>query len=106
MSEYGKGKIGKWIEDNPEEFKDARKKATAASAESRKKKKLLREYLSALLETKTETGNYYDDITIALVNQALEGNTKAYEIIKSTLGQDDPKQIEVATNTIKINIGE
>lgn len=61
------------------------------SAEVKKEKKMLKELLEEALETKTNTGNKYIDITTALIDEAKKGNVRAYEIIRDTLGQK-PKE--------------
>lgn len=63
------------------------------SAESRREKKLLRELLEEALLKNTKTGNRYIDITNALIKQAEDGNVKAYETIRDTLGQKPVEQI-------------
>lgn len=65
------------------------------SVETRKEKKLLKELLEEALSKKTKTGNKYVDITNALVQQAEKGNTKAYEIIQSTLEQKPKENISI-----------
>jgi hypothetical protein len=44
-------------------------------------------------------------MTIALVNKAMFGDTKAYEVIRDTLGQRPKEEVELSTsNSIEINI--
>lgn len=63
--------------------------------ENQKKRKQLRELLEYALFNGEETDNNAVNITKALIEQALSGNTKAYEIIRDTLG-------ETVTNKISI----
>ncbi len=63
----------------------------------------MKEYLENLLTMKTETGDLYTDITIALVDRALEGDVKAYHEIRDALGQA-VQQMEVTGDKITINI--
>lgn len=89
----------------PEEVKEITSKAGKASGESRRRKKQLKELLELALSQKTETGDYYLDITKALVERAVKGNTRAYEIIRDTLGQAPVQAVQLDTgSTIKINI--
>lgn len=89
----------------PEEVKEITSKAGKASGAARRKKKQLRELLEIALSQKTDTGDYYTDITAALINKAVNGSERAYEIIRATLGQDPEQNINIDTNsTIKINI--
>lgn len=89
----------------PEQRKEMASKAGKASVASRRKKKQLRELLEIALSQKTETGDYYMDITTALIDKALNGSEKAYQLIRDTLGQMPEQVISLDTNTIKINIG-
>lgn len=74
------------------------KKGGKRSAEIRKEKKILRDLLEEALEKKTETGNKYIDITIALIKEAEKGNVKAYETIRDTLGQKPKEEINVGVS--------
>lgn len=100
----GYKKLGEWLQENPEAALEAKRLAGRKSGESRRKKKAMKDYLANLLTLKTETGDLYTDITIALIDKALSGDVRRYEVIRSTLGQDAPQLIEMASNTIKINI--
>ena len=100
----GYKKIHDWIQEDPDRAKEVKRLAGRKSGESRRKKKAMKDYLANLLTLKTESGDLYTDITLSLIDEALGGNVKAYEAIRSTLGQDSPQQIEMATNTITINI--
>lgn len=100
----GYKKLGEWLAEDPERAKEVKRIAGKKSGESRRKKKAMKEYLELLLSMKTETGDLYTDISVALIDKALEGDVRAYEAIRSTLGQDAAQQIEMNTNTIKINI--
>ena len=85
---------------NPQNLKvptseEARKngsKGGKASAEARKRKKLLRECLEELLERKVIgsdgkkiTGA--DEVAIALYRKATKGDVKAFEALRDTIGQ-------------------
>lgn len=89
----------------PEQRREMASKAGKASVASRRRKKQLKELLEIALAQKTETGDYYMDITKALIEKALNGSERAYEIIRSTLGQDPVQKVDLDTgSTIKINI--
>ena len=88
----------------PEEVKEITSKAGKASGASRRRKKQLRELLEIALSQKTDTGDYYMDITKALVNKALEGDTKAYQLIRDTIGQMPEQNINLDGNVVKISI--
>ena len=86
---------------NPENFKkirtseEARKRGRAGgikSGEVRRQRKTLREELLALLSA----GNTQKDINLALIARALEGDTKAYEVVRDTIGEKPVDKIMVA----------
>lgn len=67
-----------------------------ASAEAKRKRKELREELEILMDTKAPNGKtYQENISFALLKEAVKGNTKAYEIIRDTLGQKPIERQEV-----------
>lgn len=74
------------------------KKGGKKSGKVRREKKMLRDLLEEALEKKTETGNKYIDITIALITEAEKGNVKAYETIRDTLGQKPKENIKVGVS--------
>ena len=75
------------------EARELGKKGGIASGKVRKEKRTLKDELEIIMETINKDGITYQElISTALVKEALKGNTKAYEIIRNTLGQ---KPIEV-----------
>ncbi len=86
-------------------------KGGIASGEARRARKSLRAELEALLSQNTidkKTGKPTDStvqeaITAALVQKALKGNTKAYEIIRDTIGEKPVERFsleEISQDTI------
>lgn len=76
-----------------------RSKAGKRSGESRRKRKQLREELLALLSA----GNTQKNISLALIDQALNGNVKAFETIRDTIGEKPVEKVvmsEVDPNVI------
>lgn len=70
-----------------------------ASGEARRKKKELRECLELLLEKEYEaadgtTVTGADRISARLYRNALEGDNKAFEIIRDTVGQKPVERVE------------
>lgn len=61
------------------------------SGESRKKRKTLREELLLLLET----NNYNEKISLAMIKEALKGDTKAFNTIRDTIGEKPVEKVEV-----------
>ena len=78
-----------------------------ASGKSRQQRKTLKEELLALLEA----GDTQKNISLAMIQQALNGNTKAFEVIRDTVGEkpvdalklgaDEDKPFEVNINVVK-----
>lgn len=68
----------------------------------RRAKKALRDELIELLEVKVKEKNTGKKVTTqkaisaALVRQAMTGNTKAFEIIRDTVGQKVPDRVMIA----------
>lgn len=80
------------------------RKAGIASGEARRARKTLKETLVMMLEE----GNTQNDITLALLQKALNGDTKAYEVIRDTVGEKPTDKIEQSgelnnTITVKFN---
>lgn len=72
-------------------------KGGKASVKARKKKKQLREELEILLAiTDSNKKTIQEKICFALIKKASEGDTKAFEIIRDTIGQ---KPIDVIQKT-------
>lgn len=72
------------------------RKGGIASGKARKEKKLLKDELAIIMENVNKDGKTYQElISTALVKEALKGNTKAYEIIRDTLGQTITNKIEI-----------
>jgi len=79
-------------------------KAGKASAKKRAERKALKEELEILLESIAEDGKtYQESISISLIKEAQKGNTKAYEIIRDTIGQKPKEEIvgKVGIGTIE-----
>ena len=75
-----------------EERRALASKAGKASGKARRERKTLREDLLALLSA----GNTQNDMNLAIIAQALQGNTKAYEIVRDTIGEKPIDKIVVA----------
>ena len=73
-----------------EEQREIARKGGLKSGEVRKARKTLKETLLLMLEE----GNTQDNITLALLQKALNGDTKAYEVIRDTVGEKPTDKIE------------
>lgn len=80
-----------------EEARELGKKGGIASGESRRQRKALREELLALLSQ----DDIQERISLALINEALHGNsagsvTKAFEVIRDTIGEKPVEKVQIA----------
>ena len=94
-------------ERSKEEVREIGRKGGIKSGEVRKQKKLLKDLLEEALSQEGESGNKYIDITVSLIKEAANGNVKAFEVIRDTLGQKPTDKSEVEANidmTIKVDL--
>ena len=68
------------------------------SGEARREKKALRERLELLLAREADGLTTAEAITIALIEKALSGDVRAYEVIRDTIGEKpvDKQQTEIS----------
>lgn len=89
---------------SPEDVKRITTMGGKASGESRRKRKLLRECLEELLARKwdTEEGKKRGDeaASIALMKKVLDGDTKAFEILRDTIGEKPVERVESNTEIV------
>jgi len=72
-------------------------KGGRASGKARAARKTLREELTALLEGANDNGKtLQESLTAALLQQALKGNVKAFEVIRDTIGEKPVDKVDVA----------
>lgn len=62
-----------------------------ASGKARRNRKTLKEELIALLET----GDNQVKLSVALLTSALDGNVKAFEVIRDTIGEKPKEEISI-----------
>lgn len=75
-----------------EEAREKGKKGGIKSGEVRRERKTLKDELLLLLAT----GNTQNKVSLALIKKALSGDTKAFEVIRDTIGE---KAVEKVENT-------
>lgn len=85
-------------ERSKEEVKKIAAKGGVNSGKARRKKKLLRE----TIETMLATGKTQDNIVAALLKEAEDGNVKAFEAIRDTIGQKPDTNINLDTEGLEI----
>ena len=84
-----------------EEAKKRGRQGGLNSVAAKRARKTLKETLLMMLEE----GNTQDNITLALLDKALKGDTKAYEVIRDTVGEKPTDKIEQSgemNNTITV----
>lgn len=89
-----------------EEARKIGSKGGKASVKARRRKKELKELLElALSQPCTETGeDNYTSICVSLINEAKMGNTKAFEVIRDTIGQKPTEAIDINKGSINITV--
>lgn len=73
-----------------EEAREMGRKGGLKSAEMRKKRKTLKEELLVLLSD----GDTQNRVSVALIQSALEGNVKAFETLRDTIGEKPVEKVE------------
>lgn len=83
-----------------DEAKKIRQKGQAAQIKAIKERKTLKETLLLLLSE----GKTQDNITLALIQKALDGDVRAFETIRDTMGQKPIDEVKaINTTTIKLD---
>jgi hypothetical protein len=95
----GQDNLIPFSERSKEEARELGRKGGIASGEARRRKKSLKEELITLLEN----GNTQEKISLAIIQQALDGNTKAFEVIRDTIGEKPVDKLEADVSS-DINI--
>lgn len=73
-----------------EEARERGKKGGIKSGEVRRERKTLKDELLLLLAT----GNTQNKVSLALIEKALSGDTKAFEVIRDTIGEKATEKVE------------
>lgn len=76
------------------EARERGRKGGIKSGEVRAKKKTLKEELIALLKTKIDNKTIQEKISFSLIQEALDGNVKAFETIRDTIGEKPIEQVQ------------
>lgn len=98
-------------ERTSEEHRRNTRKAGIASGVARREKKTLRAQLLTLLDTthvtqKGEEKTLRELTALALIKRAMSGDPSAFKVIRETIGEDVPKQVEVESKSrVKISFG-
>ena len=75
-----------------EEARERGRKGGLASGEARRKRKTLKEELLLMLAD----GETQQSVTLALIEKAMSGDTKAFEVIRDTIGEKPVDKVMIA----------
>ena len=75
-----------------DEARERGRKGGLASGEARRKRKTLKEELLLMLSE----GETQQSVTLALIEKARSGDTKAYEVIRDTIGEKPIDKVMIA----------
>ena len=75
-----------------DEARERGRKGGLASGEARRKRKTLKEELLLMLSE----GETQQSVTLALIEKAMSGNTKAFEVIRDTIGEKPVDKVMIA----------
>lgn len=98
-------------ERTEEEQRKICSKGGKKSGEVRRAKKTMREMLNYLLEKEItnrsgEKATTQEAITVSLINQALKGNVKAWEVIRDTIGEKPKQDINLSTGGLVVQVAD
>ena len=78
------------------EQREIAKKGGIASGESRRQKRTLRKSLELALQTKNPDGiTRQDEIVIALIDKAVKGDIRAFEVIRDSIGEKPSDKVDL-----------
>ena len=75
-----------------DEARERGRKGGLASGEARRKRKTLKEELLLMLSD----GETQQSVTLALIEKAMSGDTKAFEVIRDTIGEKPVDKVMIA----------
>ena len=75
-----------------EEARERGRKGGLASGEARRKRKTLKEEFILMLSE----GETQQSVTLALIEKAMSGDTKAFEVIRDTIGEKPVDKVIIA----------
>lgn len=98
-------------ERTPRERKELAQKAGKKSGEKRRERKTMREMLNYLLDkeitnNKGEKATTLEAVMVALIKEALKGNTRAVQFIRDTIGEMPKMVHEVENNGFTIVVAD
>ena len=85
---------------NSKRARELQEKSAKKRRENIEKRRTLKEELLALLSQ----GNTQEKISIALLQKAMNGDTKAFEVLRDTVGEKPVEKLEAKVEETTINI--
>ena len=79
-------------ERTPSELREMARNGGLASGEARRKRKTLKEELLLMLSE----GETQQSVTLALIEKPMSGDTKAFEVIRDTIGERPVDKVMIA----------
>lgn len=79
-----------------QEASEKGRKGGLASGIARREKKTLRQRLELLLARKVDDMDTADALSIALIEKALSGDVRAYEVIRDTIGEKPTDKVDAS----------
>ncbi len=86
-------------EQSREEAVKNGKRGGIASGEAKRKRKSLREQLELLLEN----GDTQESVAVALIEKAMKGDVKAFEVIRDTIGEKPVDKVETKQTVVDMS---
>lgn len=84
-----------------EQLRERARKGGIASGKARAARKTLKEELLLLLAN----GDTQERISLALIQKAMQGDTKAFEVLRDTVGEKPVDKVETeVVSTIKVDV--
>ena len=85
----------------PEEAREIGRKGGIASGKARAARKTFKEELLLLLSN----GEIQEKISLAIIQKAMDGDTKAFEVLRDTVGEKPIDKVETeVVSTIKVDV--
>ena len=82
-----------------EEARERGRKGGLASGDARRKRKTLKEELLLMLSE----GETQQSVTLALIEKAMSGDTKAFEVIRDTIGEKPADKVETKQTVLDMS---
>ena len=82
-----------------EEARERGRKGGLASGEARRKRKTLKEELLLMLSE----GETQKSVSLALIEKAMNGDTKAFEVIRDTIGEKPADKVETKQTVLDMS---